>query len=314
MRVASFPAASEFYQMKKIQFLSIVFLCSTVAGMAQKPKDTLRLATYTYAVNNRLDNLRPLAAHLGRVTGYPVIAVSYPTVKALLDAIAHDSVDIAVMNTLGYLVLQKNNPGIVKPMLNLQLRRKDVTDYGACIVASKKSNISSLSDIKNTQKKRSLALVGSSSTSGNLVPRLILNSNGIVSAEANFDVYYAGTHQKAMEDVLTGKTDLAGCGCAEVDSAKAKNNFEDKAVLVAAYNDIPLGPVVYRKGVSKKIIKRVSRELSQLHINNPAVFRNFCAGWTEFKEAVMFKPVNDRHYDAFRAMFGNNESIWKLIE
>lgn len=298
---------------RKLFFLLWLF-CLTPMARAGTAADTLRIATYTYSSNNRLANLSPLADHLSKTTGLPVVAVSYPTVQALLQAIINDSVDFAMMNTSGYLVLQKNHRGKVKPLLNLQMKRTDITDYGACIVAAKSAGLQSLGDIKASAKKISLALVSPSSTSGNLVPRLLFNAAGIPSAETVFDLHYAGTHKKAMQEVLEGRVLLAGCGCAEVDSARTKTDFNDRAVLIASYNDIPLGPVVARKGIDKRIQKAISRELLQVHKINPNVFRNFCAGWTEFKDAARFKPVTDKDYNRFRKLFGNNKSLWKLIE
>jgi phosphonate transport system substrate-binding protein len=302
------------YSSLRLLLLVLLSFCIGFTVQAKSKTDTLRFATYTYSTNNRLANLQPLAAHLSLKTGYPVIAVSYSTVQKLVEAILNDSVDFAMMNTSGYLVLQRKNSTIVSPLINLEMGGAGVTNYGACIIAAKSEGVISVNDLKKSKRKISLALVSSSSTSGNLMPRLMLNDKGIPSAETFFDVYYAGTHKKAVEDVLDGKAALAGCGCAEIDSAKAKNRFDEKAVVIASYNDIPLGPVIYSKRVAEKIVNAVRSELLQVHQNNPVVFRNFCAGWTEFKEATRFKPVSDTDYNAFRKMFGKNEELWKLIE
>jgi ABC-type phosphate/phosphonate transport system substrate-binding protein len=156
-----------------------------------------------------------------------------------------------------------------------------------------------------------LALVNKSSTSGNLMPRLMLNKECIISAEEKFNVYFAGTHKKVVEDVLSGTAQLGGCGCAEVDSARQNLEFDEKAVIISAYNNIPLGPVVYKRNVSKHIAETAALLLTNLHTQNNAVFTNFCGGCTEFKQAVQFKPVQDSAYNNFRSLFGNNLSLWK---
>lgn len=292
-------------------FLQLFF----VAGSAQKNRpDTIRFATYTYATNNRLDNLRPLTDHLSEITGHTVVAVSYPTVQSLIAAIVNDSVDMAMMNTSGYLVLQRKSPGIILPLVNLEMNKNAVTNYGGCLVASATSGITSLSQLNNENRKFSLALVSSSSTSGNLVPRLLLNKEGIRSAEKKFKVYYTGTHRQALQEVLTGKANLAGCGCAEIDSARANNEFDGRAIVVAEYNNTPLGPIVYNKKLSKKIVTGISDELVRIHQYRKTIFANFCAGWTEFKMASRFKPVSDADYDAFRKMFTDNKDLWRMIE
>jgi phosphonate transport system substrate-binding protein len=297
--------------MKKITCFLIMII---VLQYLSAQKREYVFATYTYSTNSRIQNLEPLAKYLSGKAGIKIRAVSYPTVPALINALVNDSVDFAMMNTSGYLVLQKKHPGIVLPLVNLDMGNNTHTNYGGCLIASKQSGIQSVSDISKQSRPLSLALVNTSSTSGNLMPRLLLNERGITSAEEKFNVYYAGTHKKVVEDVLSGKAQLGGCGCAEVDSAKQNLRFDEKAVIISAYNNIPLGPVVYNRNVNKHIADTVALLLTNLHTQNNAVFTNFCGGWTEFKQVVQFKPVQDSAYNNFRSLFGNNLSLWKLIE
>lgn len=296
-----------------MQKIWICFFFYFLNGSVIAQKKDLVFATYTYSTNNRLASLTPLTEWLSKESGLNIRAVSYPTVQGLINAIVHDSIDFAMMNTSGYLVLQRNNPGMAKPMLNLTLGNDSSTLYGGCLIALKSFDIKSIDDLKNRQGV-SLALVNSSSTSGNLVPRLLLNETSIVSPEKQFNVYYAGTHKKVVEDVLWGKANIGGCGCAEIDSAKLNLQFDQKAIVIGHFSNIPLGPVVRSHTVSPELAEKISLLMKTLHHQQPAIFRNFCNGWTEFKEAKNFKPVTDSDYDLFRAMFGNNESLWKLIE
>jgi ABC-type phosphate/phosphonate transport system substrate-binding protein len=147
-----------------------------------------------------------------------------------------------------------------------------------------------------------------------LVPRLLLNSKAIPDADAVFNLRYTGTHRKAVEDVLNGQADLAGCSCSEIDSARKHASFDKKAIVLDSFNNIPLGPIVFNKRSDAKLAKMITRQLLKLHLESPAVLTQFCNGWTEFKQAKRFKKVSDKEYDAFRALFGNNLRLWKLIE
>lgn len=295
-------------------FVAIFFSALSSFLLAQQSKKEWVLATYTYSTNTRMENLKPLAAYLSKKTGLTIKAVSYPSVAALLEAINKDSVDFAMMNTSGYLVQQRKTPGKIIPMVNLEMGSGAVSNYGGCIIANKSLSIQSLEQLINTNQKLSLALVAASSTSGNLVPRLLLNKTGIANAEQYFQLYYNGTHRGVVQDVINGKAMLGGCGCAEVDTAKARFGFDEKAVLIAEYNNTPLGPVVYQKSTPQKIVRKIRKELLTVHERSPDTFVKFCAGWTEFKQATRFKSVSDKEYDSFRALFGNNESLWRMIE
>jgi phosphate/phosphite/phosphonate ABC transporter binding protein len=294
-------------------FLQVILLAATHLG-AQAQKSDIVFATYTYSTNDRLQNLEPLAEHLSSATGLPIRAVSYPTVQALIEAIRTGEADFAMMNTSGYLVLQRNHPEAATPMVNLTLGSESVTNYGGCLIARKELGIRSMEDVASLGTKIPLALVASSSTSGNLVPRLLLNSHGIADPESKFDVTYSGTHAKVVADVLSGKAKLGGVGCAEVDKARLSPNFDEQAVVVGSFDDIPLGPVVHHSDVDSNTVAMVSTLLLSLHEHNPAVFTNFLQGWTEFLQAKQFAPVSDSDYDPFRRMFGTNQALWKLIE
>lgn len=290
-------------------FASMVLL-NNVWGRQQSE---LVLGTYTYASNNRLSSLEALAGYLHREAGLTVTVKSYPNVPALLNAIRADSVQLAVLNTVGYLLQQRHDAGRMIPLLNLNLGMDTATQYGGCIIAARSTDILQLPQLRNAARY-TLALVAPSSTSGNLVPRLLLNSIGITDAASRFDTYYAGTHQQAVADVLSGKAQLAGCGCAEVDTAKLYQGFDRKAVVVASFNDIPLGPLAYHHKLPPVVVEKVQWALLRIHEKDATRFRVFCSGWTEFRKAKSFQPVQDHAYDPFRRMFGNNESLWQLIQ
>lgn len=300
--------------MRTASSTKVLLICLAIAASIHcngQPR-TLVFATYAYSTNNRLGNIQPIADYLARESGLPVKAVSYPSVHALIQALEHDSVDFAMMNTSGYLVLQRNHPGKARALVNLDLGHGATTNYGGCLITSKKSDIRSIRDIAAT-RGRSLALVSPSSTSGNLVPRLLLNQHKVPHAEDILQVTYLGTHRQVVEAVLTGKADLGGCGCAEVDKARDEVNFEDQPVVIGSFNDIPLGPIVSASSLDNKIVDSIRKLLLEIDQRNPAAFSVFCSGWTEFKDAKRFKRVRDREYNAFRRMFGSNEALWSTI-
>lgn len=297
----------------KTVLLLIAILLQHLLPAHSQQKDVLVLGTYTYATNNRLSSLDALAGYLQRETGLVIKTRSFPDVPSLLKAIDDDSIQLAVMNTSGYLVFQRRHPGKAVPLLNLWLGPDTATLYGGCLIAARSTGIGNLQQLAGAKNKK-LALVAKSSTSGNLVPRLLLNTVGINDASSFFDTYYAGTHRQAVLDVLEGRAALAGCGCAEVDTARARFSFDSGAVVIASFNDIPLGPLAYRSGLPVLQVKKIEQALLRMHTLDTTGFAAFCNGWTEFKKALRFQEVNDKAYDSFREMFGNNPLLWQLIE
>ena len=121
--------------MKRLLLFSLLILQGQAVLFGQQRP--LIFATYTYSTNTRLQNLEPLARYLTEKTGVPVQARSYPTVGALINAIVHDSVDFAMINTLGYLSLERRHPGHVTLMQTLDMENQASTNYGGCLIARK---------------------------------------------------------------------------------------------------------------------------------------------------------------------------------
>lgn len=275
----------------------------------------LVLATYAYSDNNRLANLQPLAQYLEDQTGLKVEAVSYPSVQELTAAIQQGKADLAMINTLGYLSLQRKHPGLAVPLVSLEAGDAVSTNYGGCVLAGTETGIRSLTDAVKADSLLTFALVSKRSTSGNLVPRLVLNSKGIPDADRQFNVYYAGTHKQVIDDLLAGRAALGGCGCHEYEkNVQANKEFSNKIRKIADFNNIPLGPIVYRSTLPKEKLRQIEAALLKVHERDVKAFQTFRLGWTEFLEARKFKPVTDADYNEFRSLFGENEQLWKLLD
>lgn len=303
-------------QLKKFILLSYLFcIILTHSFCGSAPRQELVLATYAYADNNRLANLEPLAAYLQEETGFKVTAASYPSVQALTAAIVEGKVDLAMINTLGYLSFQRKHAGIAMPLVTLDAGDAKATNYAGCILASTSSRITSLQDAVVDDTVFTFALVNKASTSGNLVPRLILNSFGIANAEKQFKTYYAGTHKQVIDDLLAGKAAVGGCGCHEYyKQVESDESFEDKVIDIASYNNIPLGPIIFKNTLDTQTVAKIEAALLRIHEQDVKAFQTFKAGWTEFLEARKFKPAKDEDYNQFRNLFGQNEQLWKLLD
>jgi len=293
---------------RKLNTLIVISLLGlSMTAMGQRKKE-LVFATYTYSTNTRIENLKPLASWLENELGIPVKPVSYPSVKALINAIEHDSADIAMINTVGYLLLRRNGLDNMTPAVQLA-SDQNVTDYGGCIIINTSDSTRSLKELMTTDHQ--LALVAPSSASGNMLPRLLLSEAGYPFPEKNTSVYYAGTHLQVLQDVASGKATVGGCGCFTVQQEAVHHK---NIATILAYNNIPLGPVLISKRLNRKTTERIYQKLLNVHENAPEAFRQFREGWTEFKTATNFRKVPADDYDRILNMLKNNGSLWSLLE
>ncbi|GAA4342558.1 phosphate/phosphite/phosphonate ABC transporter substrate-binding protein [Flaviaesturariibacter amylovorans] len=294
--------------MKTRTLLFLFLLCSLFAGA-----QPLRLAVYQYADNPRIRNLEPVAAYLGRALGRETTVRSYPDVHALIRGLQAGEVDLAFISTFGYLLLAGDS--LSHPMRPLCALAADQPQgqYRTAFVARREVVVSTWPQLGDPgAESLRLALVASGSTSGNLVPRLMLGGIGIGKADAHFaSVRYAGTHARALELLLRDSADVAAMGSTEwerLDKAR-----QDRLRLLALSEDIPLGPALVNQRLPAGLQKKIGRLLMRLPASDPAAFDALRAAWTESRNATRFDRVTLADYERYLRSFGSKTPLQALL-
>jgi phosphate/phosphite/phosphonate ABC transporter binding protein len=297
--------------MIKITLSFLLFIFFAHFASAQ----TLTLATYQYADNNRIANILPLALHLKEKLGYKVEAKSYATVHLLIEAIKNNEVDIALINTFGYLLLESSSGEFpMDPVLALQVKAA-ADNYKTAIVAAYNSPISSLQAIKNYAAHIRLMLVNIGSTSGNLVPRLALSSVGLPNAESDFKGFsYGKTHKATIDSVAAGKVELAAVGSSEYFSFISSTQNINKIRLIWLSPEIPLGPVLVNKNIPAPLKEALIKEFLQLEVSNPQALLSVKDGWSEAKQAEKFTRIDGNYYMPFKKQLGEGVYLQKILK
>lgn len=292
--------------MKKL--LVVLFVLIAHHALSQN----LRLAVYQYADNPRIQNLQPLADHLQQQLGLPATVQSYPSVHAFIAAIQKGEVDIAFINTFGYLLLeasQKRYP--MEPKVALAVPNPD-DNYKTAFVVRAQSPIQKLSDATTFGKQTRLGLVATGSTSGNLVPRLALTKMGIANADQHFQsVTYTGTHAKAIQALLQNEVDMAAMGSSEYEKLDSSAKGQLRPIWIST--EIPLGPVLFHKRLNKQLQQQIEQLFMTVHEQAPAVLESIKAAWSEAKQATRFDPITKDNYLPFLLQFGTMKSIQPIL-
>jgi len=298
---------------KNISNLLIIFLISLIQIGCKNDNKPLRLATYTYSKNNRIDNLKPFSKDLEMLLNRPIHIKSYPDVASFIEGIKSDEVDIGLINTLGYLLLSLDNKEM-QPIATLKVRKGAVDNYKT-VLLSNNNSITDLNSLKNKVNNLSMMFVSEGSTSGNLVPRLMLSSIGIKSPEGQFkEVKYGGNHTSTFTKLIEGKSDICTIGSNEYFKQIQKDSTLLKSTrLIWISEEIPLGPVLVNNKLSKSDIKEISDLFLNLHENNPNALQSIKEGWSEAKQAEKFYPITDSYYNNFRTVNGNNTDLPDIL-
>jgi phosphonate transport system substrate-binding protein len=292
----------------KISLALLFFIAVTATAQP------LRIATYQYSTNSRVQNLEPLAAYLAEQTGRPTEVKTYLNVPLLTEAIQKGEVDLAFINTFGFLLLETGTTSYpMKAVAALWAPDAAKDSYKTLIVAKRASRFDQWQQLSSNARNLKLSLVFPSSTSGNLVPRLAFNSIGIANADSSFhSVTYAGTHRAALQHLLQDSADIACMGSAEWDRLSEKERGALEIIWTSP--DIPLGPALVADGLSAGLQAQIRALLLTLPKENPLVFHALKSAWTEGNAAVDFVPVTANYYEPFLQKFGSKESVHRIID
>lgn len=296
----------------RICFLTIILLGPFVLGAQNSLSNSqsLVVATYQYGDNPRLKNIEPFSIHLGEATGIKTTVKSYPSVQLLLEAMNKGEVDIAFMNTFGYLLL-KEQTNTYEISATLHLPDSAASVYTSVIVSPKENRVRSLQDGIARAGDNVLILVSPGSTSGNLVPRLKLASMMEDDPEMFFlELQYAERHDLALQNMLKEKYALAAFGSEAYYKLGA-----DTVSIIKLWESppIPLGPVVCKKELPENVKNTLKNALLELNEQNPEALESLKAGWTEANPADRYMIVDDTYYESLIQLAGNRERAMKII-
>ncbi|GAA4273769.1 hypothetical protein GCM10022258_30630 [Aquimarina gracilis] len=270
------------------------------------------MATYQYATNDRVNNLEPLSVEMENTLNRKVTIHSYPTVDSLIKGITANEVDVAFINTLGYLTLFQEKQ-IMKPVASFKIKEDAINNYKS-VLLSNNDSITRLVDIIDNAKNLSISLVKKGSTSGNFIPRVLFKSLHLKSLEEEFkSVSYAGNHTANFEKLLEKKVDLCTIGSNEYfKQIENDSTLKHQVKLVWISGEIPLGPVLVNNNLEEIEKEKITRTLLQLHYNNVKAFERIKSGWSEAKQADRFHHVSQEYYNAFFAQFniGNDQEVF----
>lgn len=274
----------------------------------------LRLATYTYSTNNRIDNLKPLSQQLEGILKRPVLIKSYPDVASFINGIKSDEVDVGLINTLGYLLLSLDNKNM-EPVATLKVEKNAIDNYKTVLLTNNDS-INNLNALRNKSSSLSLMFVAEGSTSGNLVPRLFLSSIGIKSPENQFrEVKYGGNHTSTFNKLIDGESDICAIGSNEYfKQIEADSTFLNSNKLLWISKEIPLGPVLLNNSLTESDKENITGLFLNLHNDNFAALQSIKEGWSEAKQAEKFYPIADSYYDNFRMVNGNTTDLSDILD
>lgn len=237
-----------------------------------------------------------LMEYLERETGYFFETGIPSSYIAVVEAFGSDKVDIAIMNSFGYLLANQKYGAVPK----LRVVRYGKDTYGGQIIAHRDENIESLQDLNG----KTFAFTDPSSTSGYLFPLKMLKEAGVELQNEVFatkhDMVVTMVYQNQVAAGATFHSAPSADGEIRDARARVKTQFPDveQVVKIVALTDpIPNDPVVFRKDLPEEITTKVIAALKKF-IKTAEGKKLF----EEFYAIQDFVDAQDQDYDVLREM------------
>lgn len=262
---------------------------------------------------DRLRNIQCLVDKLKPVLGVEKVSV-FPAADydGVVQGLLGGTLDYAELGASAYAKVYLENKDAVQPILTT-VQTDGSTGYYAIMVASKKSGVTKLEDMKG----KKLGFADPDSTSGYLVPLVTLPAAiGAPVKEFFSETGFGGGHENLVLEVVKG-TFVAGTtwgsGVGEFKDGYTSGNLKkmvDKGILkmddlVELWKSplIPNGPIVVRTGLSDDMKAKFKEFMVKLPETDAACFKAVQGG--DFKG---FVEVNVEFYqpiiDARKAAIG----------
>lgn len=238
-----------------------------------------------------------IADCLSKITGLNFKIEVGTSFGASIEAMGADKAQIGFLNTFSILLAQQKY-GVVPVLVSLRTYKGKLENfYQGQFIANKKANIKTIADLKG----KTFCFVEPNSTSGYIIPDIVLRANGI-NPEKDFKATQnAGSHDNVAIAVYKGDCD-AGATFVDVrtDSDPIKKSYPDILDKVDAFfitDNIPNDGMQVTKGLDPKL--RDAAVKGMMFISNDAGGKNMLRSLYSYNAMAEIKPD---FYDPFLAL------------
>ncbi len=210
----------------------------------------------------QMERYEPLAKYLQAKTGYKINLVVLPRYGNIIDNFISKSMDGAFFGSFTY-ALAHTKLGV--EVIARPETLEGVSTYYGMIFVRKDSGIRTVADMKGKR----FASVDKATTAGYLLPMNYFHKNGISNVHAYLkEIYYTGTHEDAIYDVLNRKADIGAAKNTIFEKvAKADSRLLDHLVILERSPDVPENGLALRRDVGDEVKRRLKEALLGMQSN-----------------------------------------------
>ena len=190
----------------------------------------------------------PLAAYLTKKTGLKVELAILPRYGNIIDNFTAGGLDGAFFGSFTAALAHKkmNIDALARPEYS-----NGVSSYHGLIFVRKDSGITNVNDMKGKR----FAFVDNATTAGWLLPMYYFKVNGIEDYRTLLqEIYFTGTHEGAIYDVLDKKADIGAAKNTVFDRlADTDQRVSQELLILAKSPDVPANGLCVRKDLDDTV-------------------------------------------------------------
>lgn len=285
--------------------------CSSPATLPTERPKVLR-----YAFNPTADDIQTstkryqqLVDFLGRKLKLPVSMVQAAGYSTTIEAMRANKIDAGTIGPLSYLI-GSQRAGL-EPLV-LPGRTDGPSTYQSCIIVRADSPIQSLAELVRDSRKYTFAFVDPASTSGHLVPRVFLQSQGIDPERDFRKMFFSTNHPTTLYTVTGGKVDAGATMASMIRTMEENGKLKRGEVRILWESEpIPGSPVVVRKELPERFKEELRQAFLSLHEEAPelAAELQVTSKYPDFR----YHPASDQMYDGLRAIAKDLKNV-RILE
>jgi phosphonate transport system substrate-binding protein len=267
---------------------------------AQQAKETLSIAVIPFEeVQLTAQKFKGVVQAIQEVTGKKVEWFFPTSYASLIEAQKRGFVDIGYYGPRSYIQAVEASGGKIQAFVQAMWGggpyREKKDGYHSYIIVKADSPYQSVQQLKG----KILALTDPASTSGDLVPKVVLGQElGVKLSKFFGKLFYAGKHDVAALSVLEGRADAAAVADVTLDWAVDAKRFGPKDFRVVWKSSLlPLDPFAWHSDLPADVKEKILKAF--LHLNETDYGKAFLKSIRS--ESII--PTNDRAYDSIREVY-----------
>ncbi|MEM6843715.1 MAG: phosphate/phosphite/phosphonate ABC transporter substrate-binding protein [Bacteroidota bacterium] len=287
-----------------MKYLTWAILLSLIAGACAPPDDQGQLDELVIGLSISEDydktvgKIEALQSYLVQELNMDVKIFKVTNGSAVVEAIKADKIHLGSTGAFSYIIARSKTD--ITPLVTTAAAVEDtIHNYWSCLIVSSDSPINNIADLKQEKGNLTMAWAYPTSTSGHLVPRTYLRSQGILPEDFK-EVMVSENHIASLYNCITGKIDVTVVNNTTIREYLRRGKIQpDEFKVIWESDPIPRGSIFASETLDDELTQKIQQALVNLYQKDSVAARRI---HYRYDYPVKYIAVDDTYYDSLRAM------------